>query len=101
LVIPILGPSTLREAVGLLGDYGASYGVNLANLYRGDQSWALGLVNAVDQRSNVSFRYYSTGSPFEYETIRFLYVRKLLLEDEGLHKKGPRKPRAPDVPAGQ
>jgi phospholipid-binding lipoprotein MlaA len=101
LVIPILGPSTLREAVGLLGDYGASYGVNLADLYRGDQSWALGPLNAVDQRSNINFRYYSTGSPFEYETIRFLYVRKLLLEDEGLHKKSPRKPRAPDLPAGQ
>src|ERR1019366_7433100 len=28
LVIPILGPSTLREGVGLLGDYGAPYGVN-------------------------------------------------------------------------
>jgi phospholipid-binding lipoprotein MlaA len=101
LVIPILGPSTLREAVGLLGDYGTSYEINLANLYRGDQSWALGPLNAVDQRSNISFRYYSTGSPFEYETIRFLYVRRLLLEDEGLHKKSPRKRRAPDLPAGQ
>jgi phospholipid-binding lipoprotein MlaA len=100
-VIPILGPSTLREAVGLAGDYGTSYGVNLANLYRGNVSWALWPLNAVDQRSNISFRYYSTGSPFEYETIRFLYVRKLLLEDEGLHKKSPRKPRAPDLPAGE
>jgi phospholipid-binding lipoprotein MlaA len=100
-VIPLLGPSTLREAVGLLGDYGTSYGINLGNLYRGDQSWGLGVVNAVDQRSNISFRYYSTGSPFEYETIRFLYVRKLLLEDEGLHKKNPRKRRAPDLPAGE
>ena len=100
-VIPILGPSTLREAVGLAGDYGTSYGVNLANLYRGNVSWALWPLNAVDQRSNISFRYYSTGSPFEYETIRFLYVRKLLLEDEGLHKKSPRKPRTPDLPAGE
>jgi phospholipid-binding lipoprotein MlaA len=100
-VIPFLGPSTLREAVGLLGDYGASYGINLGNLYRGNQSWALGAVNAVDQRSNISFRYYSTGSPFEYEAIRFLYVRKLLLEDEGLHKKNPRKRPAPDRPAGE
>ncbi|HEY3653531.1 MAG TPA: VacJ family lipoprotein [Steroidobacteraceae bacterium] len=101
LVIPFFGPSTLREGVGLLGDYGTSYGINLANLYRGNQSWGLGVLNAVDKRSNISFRYYSTGSPFEYETIRFLYVRKLLLEDEGLHKKDPREPRTPDVPAGQ
>jgi phospholipid-binding lipoprotein MlaA len=91
LVIPLLGPSTLRDGLGFLGDYATSYGVNIAGLYRGDVSWALGPVNAVDQRSNVSFRYYSTGSPFEYENIRFLYVRKRLIEDEGLRWKGSRK----------
>ena len=101
LVIPILGPSTLREAVGLLGDYGTSYGVNIADLYRGNQSWGLGITNAVDTRANVDFRYYSTGSAFEYDYIRFLYVRKLLLEDEGLHRKDPRQHPKPDVPAGQ
>jgi phospholipid-binding lipoprotein MlaA len=101
LVIPILGPSTLREAVGLLGDYGTSYGVNIADLYRGYQSWGLGVTNAVDTRANVDFRYYSTGSPFEYDYIRFLYVRKVLLEDEGLHRQDPRKRPKPDVPAGQ
>jgi len=63
----------------------------VAGLYRGDVSWALGPVNAVDQRSNISFRYYSTGSPFEYENIRFLYVRKRLIEDEGLRSKNSRK----------
>jgi len=66
---------------------------DLADLYRGDQSWGLDVVNAVDQRSNVSFRYYSTGSPFEYETIRFLYVRKQLLEDAGLHPQDKPKKR--------
>ena len=101
LVIPILGPSTLREGIGLLGDYGAPYGVNIANLYRGDQSWGLGVADAVDTRANSKFRYYSSGSPFEYDDIRFLYVRKLLLEDEGLHKKNPRKRPPRDVPAGQ
>jgi phospholipid-binding lipoprotein MlaA len=87
LVIPLLGPSTLRDGLGFLGDYGTSYGINIAGLYRGNVSWALGTVNAVDQRSNVNFRYYSTGSPFEYENIRFLYVRKRLIEDEGLRTK--------------
>jgi phospholipid-binding lipoprotein MlaA len=101
VVIPILGPSTLRGAVGLLGDYGTSYGINIANLYRGNESWPLGAVNGVDQRANVGFRYFSTGSPFEYDNIRFLYVRKVLLEDEGLHRKDPRKNRQPDLPAGR
>lgn len=101
LVIPILGPSTLRGAVGLLADYGTSYGINIANLYRGDQSYALGVVNAVDERANIRFRYFSTGSPFEYDNIRFLYVRKVLIEDEGLHRRNPSKRRPPDLPAGQ
>jgi len=100
LVIPILGPSTLREAFGLLGDYGTSYGINIANLDRGDQAWGLGLLNAVDQRANVDFRYYSSGSPFEYDTLRFLYVRKLLLQDASLHKSRVPKP-PPGTPAGQ
>ena len=91
LVIPLLGPSTLRDGLGFLGDYGISYGIDVAGLYRGNVSWGLGTVNAVDQRSNVNFRYYSTGSPFEYENIRFLYVRKRLIEDEGLRAKNSRR----------
>ncbi len=101
LVIPFYGPSTLREGIGLAADYGTSYYINLANLYRGAQSWGLGVVNVVDQRANIDFRYYSTGSPFEYETIRFLYVRKLLIEDAGLHKKRPPPRTNPNLPAGE
>jgi phospholipid-binding lipoprotein MlaA len=87
LVMPFLGPSTLRDGIGFLGDYGTSYGIDVAKLYRGNVSWGLGALNAVDQRSNINFRYYSTGSPFEYENVRFLYVRKRLIEDEGLRAK--------------
>jgi len=101
LVIPLLGPSTLREGIGLAADYGTSYGINLADLYRGYQSWGLGVTNAVDQRAHVDFRYYASGSPFEYETIRFLYVRKLLIEDAGLHRHQPIPKSNPQVPAGK
>ncbi len=87
LVIPLLGPSTLRDGFGFLADYGTSYAIDVAKFYRGNVSWWLGGTNAVDQRSNVDFRYYSTGSPFEYENVRFLYVRKRLIEDEGLRGK--------------
>jgi phospholipid-binding lipoprotein MlaA len=101
LVIPLLGPSTLRDGVGFLADYGAEYGINVVGLYRGNVSWALGPVNATDQRANIDFRYYSGGSPFEYETIRFLYVRRRLIEDVGLHANvRPKKP-AVDAPAGK
>jgi phospholipid-binding lipoprotein MlaA len=101
LVIPFYGPSTLREGIGLAADYGTVYVINLADLYRGDQSWGLGVANAIDQRANIDFRYYSTGSPFEYETIRFLYVRKQLIEDAGLHKTKPLPKRDPNLPAGE
>jgi phospholipid-binding lipoprotein MlaA len=100
LVIPLIGPSTLRDGVGFLGDYGTEYGINVAGLYRGDLSWGLGTLNVIDQRANVNFRYYSGGSPFEYETIRFLYVRRRLIEDEGLHPKQPVR-AATDAPAGK
>lgn len=101
LVIPFLGPSTLRDGVGLFGDFGMSYAVNVADLYRGPTGWYLTGVTLVDQRANTSFRYYATASPFEYDTIRFLYVRKRLIEDEALEKRG--SPEKPDrgAPAGQ
>jgi phospholipid-binding lipoprotein MlaA len=101
LVIPLLGPSTFRDGVGYVADFGINYGINLANLYRGYQSWALDGVSAVDERSNISFRYYATGSAFEYEVVRFLYVRKTLIEDAALRaKSGVKEPRA-QGPAGQ
>jgi phospholipid-binding lipoprotein MlaA len=87
LVIPILGPSTLRDGVGLLGDYGLAYGVNVADLYRGVKGYALWPIDVTDQRANTDFRYYASGSPFEYETTRFLYVHRELLEDEALHAR--------------
>lgn len=87
LVIPLLGPSTLRDGFGYLADYGTSYAINIADLYRGNVSWWLGGADTVDLRANVGFRYYSTGSPFEYENVRFLYVRKRLIEDAGLRGK--------------
>ncbi len=101
LVIPILGPATLRDGVGLVADYGVSYVIDIAHLYRGYQTWALGAVDGVDQRANTSFRYYATGSPFEYETVRFLYVHRELIEDAALHAtEHPSKPD-PNEPAGR
>ncbi len=100
LVIPLLGPSTLRDGIGLAGDYGVSYAINIADLYRGYQSYLLGTLDAIDQRANSAFRYYASGSPFEYETIRFLYVRRELIEDEARHARSSHRVRA-GTPAGR
>jgi phospholipid-binding lipoprotein MlaA len=101
LVIPLLGPSTFRDGCGFLADYGIEYGVNVANLYRGNKTYPLGVVNAIDQRAAIDFRYYGSGSPFEYETIRFLYVHRDLIQDEALRARGRRKPQNPAAPAGK
>jgi len=98
LVIPFYGPSTVREGLGQAVDYGTLYALNPLDLYQGDASWGLGFANATDQRAHVPFEYYSTGSPFEYEMIRFLYMRKLLIQDTALH---PQPPTGPDRPAGE
>ncbi len=100
-VMPILGPSSLRDGFGFLADFGTDYAINLANLYRGTAGWVLTPLDAVDIRANTNFRYYSTGSPFEYDTVRFLYVRKTLIEDDALrmwHRSGNRNAQ---TPAGQ
>jgi phospholipid-binding lipoprotein MlaA len=101
LVIPLLGPATLRDALGSIGDYGIVYGINLADLYRGNKSYALGTVNSIDTRSSIGFRYYATASPFEYDTVRFLYVRKELIEDETLRRFPAHRSRDRTAPAGK
>ncbi len=83
-VMPLLGPSTARDGFGWVTDFGTNYAINILDLYRGTAGWALTPLNAVDIRSNTSFRYYSTGSPFEYDTVRFLFVRKTLIQDDAL-----------------
>jgi phospholipid-binding lipoprotein MlaA len=92
LVIPIFGPSTLRNGFGFFTDYATAYLINFPPVYRGTLGWVLTPVALIDGRANTSFRYYSTASPFEYGTVRFLYVRKTLIEDDALrlwHRSGP------------
>jgi phospholipid-binding lipoprotein MlaA len=101
VMLPLLGPSTLRDSVGMLGDYGISYGIDIVDLYRGWKTYPMGVVNAVDTRANVGFRYYGTASPFEYENIRFLFMRRTLIQDDALHPRGRPKPADRNAPAGQ
>lgn len=82
LVLPILGPSSLRDFAGFAADAAIGNGVppqaTVNDWVYSDPS--VYLLYAVDQRRNVSFRYYGTGSPFEYDLVRFLYMKKRELE---------------------
>jgi len=77
LVLPILGPSNVRDTVGFAADTAA---FSLA----GPAAWvddtgatlAFAGTSAVDKRHRIPFRYRQTGSPFEYELLRMLYTMK-------------------------
>jgi phospholipid-binding lipoprotein MlaA len=75
VVVPFLGPSNLRDAVGLAPDAYLQtevYGGFLARPVRS----TIWFFDAIDTRSQVPFRYYETGSAFEYEAVRWLYSGK-------------------------
>jgi phospholipid-binding lipoprotein MlaA len=46
------------------------------------QAWTWTALRAVDLRAHTAFRYYETGSPFEYEWVRLLYTTKRKLDVE-------------------
>ena len=84
LVLPILGPSNVRDTTGLVVDsvvYSMMVGelINLTGLGSPEDAilnYSLTAIYAIDKRSNEPFRYFKTGSPFEYELIRKLFLIK-------------------------
>lgn len=88
LVLPIFGPSNLRDAGGLAAD-GALYmlltnaaagQINADAVTKSAVSASVSGLRAVNTRANIKFRYYETGSPFEYELLRLLYTKKREIE---------------------
>lgn len=86
LVLPIFGPSSLRDTGGLIVDSSIYYGIyatidpfgNTGNSFAFDSGiTALGAVNSRHQQS---FRYYESGYPFEYYMVRFFYHQKREIE---------------------
>lgn len=83
IVLPIFGPSNLRDTAGLVGDtvaYQAADPGGLAS-FESDHP-EMTLLRAIDKRHNIAFRYYETGSPFEYDLVRLLYTKKRQLDIE-------------------
>lgn len=64
LVVPILGPSSVRGAAGSLVDAAPYFFLDVPPL--------VAPVSAVDTRAHTAFRYQEIGAPFEYEIVRFL-----------------------------
>ena len=75
LVLPLFGPSSLRDAGGLLGDFAISWEVNIFGIRKA--IWAsvpLTALEIIQTRDNLAFSYGDLSSPFEYEMVRYLYL---------------------------
>src|SRR5690554_1284399 len=76
LVLPLLGPSTLRDTAGKAVDWSiedaAAYLDN--RRYMNQHPWSYGLY-AVNLRYINGFRYGSLDSPFEYDQVRYFYIK--------------------------
>jgi len=90
IVLPVFGPSTLRDSGGLAVDM-VTYSLLLHALIEELDmdhpeedilKWGLTVLDAIDTRHQQKFRYYATGSPFEYDLIRMLYLEKRILDIE-------------------
>jgi phospholipid-binding lipoprotein MlaA len=88
MVLPIFGPSSLRDTTGLVVDTVAYVLITNEIIDQLDMrdskedllKYSLTALNAVDTRHRTKFRYFGTGSPFEYELVRLLYSTKRELD---------------------
>lgn len=84
LVLPVLGPSNVRDTGGLVADTAAfavvdPFGASSIQT-RYPPIMAADIVNA---RYIQPFRYFESGSPFEYDLVRFVYTKMRQVESGG------------------
>ena len=87
VVLPLYGPSNLRDAVGLIPDtllqnYLWDQLLSDDDGYSAERNAARIILQTLDARDRVGFRYHSTSSPFEYELVRLLAATKRQLDVE-------------------
>lgn len=91
IVLPLFGPSSLRDTGGLAVDSAIRYGIytaidpfkNTGNAFA--ISAGITALEGIDARHQQSFRYYESGYPFEYDMVRFFYHSKREIES-GKHR---------------
>ena len=82
LVLPVLGPSNVRDGVGLGVDWFVMNELRDELDMKDSEELALDIMKAIDTRANVAFRYYETGTPFEYDWVKLLYTTKRKMDIE-------------------
>lgn len=79
IVLPIFGPSSLRDTGGLAVDSSIRYGLYTVIDPFANTGHAFAItagmtaLEGVDARHQQTFRYYDSGYPFEYDMVRFFY----------------------------
>ncbi|MEM7218112.1 MAG: VacJ family lipoprotein [Pseudomonadota bacterium] len=77
LVLPLFGPSSVRDGLGSAVDSLALTQIDPLRLQdRANRRYLYYPLLVIDTRSETAFQYYQTGSPFEYELLRLLYLEK-------------------------
>jgi phospholipid-binding lipoprotein MlaA len=81
LMLPLLGPSNLRDTTGLVVDFAAENQINFLNVAEVSSDHPeITALRIVDKRYTTSFRYGQLNSPFEYEKIRYVYTESRKLQ---------------------
>jgi phospholipid-binding lipoprotein MlaA len=86
LVLPVFGPSSLRDTGGLAADGAMKFGIYTAIDPFGRTGDGLAIdagitaLGSIDARHQESFRYFESGNPFEYYLVRFIYHEKREIE---------------------
>jgi len=82
LVLPLFGPSFVRDAGGKVVDAQIFNMIDPLQLDDVDEgyTYAYYTLLILNTRATTSFQYYQTGSPFEYELVRLLWATKRKLD---------------------
>lgn len=88
LMLPILGPSNLRDTAGIGADMLINKEANFLGLAEtSSHATEIALLKAVDARYNVKFRYGEINSPFSYDLLRLLWTQqrelRVMVRQEG------------------
>ena len=77
LILPILGPTYLRDAFGMGVDSLMAGKIDIyhkMSLFNSTNA-GFSILRGIDMRKNIDFHYHQTNSPFEYEYVRYLYSK--------------------------
>jgi phospholipid-binding lipoprotein MlaA len=76
VMLPLFGPSNLRDTTGLITDFTAESQIDFMNVATASGNHPeIILLRGVDTRYNTPMRYGQLNSPFEYEKIRYVYTK--------------------------